>query len=163
MNEFEKALDIVEAKTVEVPDVVYHGTNSKPFDRFKQTGGKVSTVFGTEAVKRTGFFFAPDEELARDFGKNVAKVKLHLDKVIDLEHDTTLDDKWEAAGYNRKWLTSVETWELFDGEDGEEFVRFLQKNGYDGAAFVEPEAGKGRSGWAFVAFDPKDIEILEWN
>lgn len=25
MNEFEKALDIVEAKTMEVPDVVYHG------------------------------------------------------------------------------------------------------------------------------------------
>jgi len=162
MNEFEKVLDLVESKLKEVPDVVYHGSDTT-FDRFKQMRGKVSTIFGAEEVKRIGFFFTPDQEMAREFGKNVASVRLNLDKVIDLETDATLEDKWERAGFNRKWLTSMSTWELFDGEDGEEFVAFLQKNGYDGAAFIEPAAGEGKAGWAFVAFDPKDIEILEWN
>jgi len=164
MNEFEKALDIVEAKTMEVPDVVYHGTDAEPFDRFKQMGGKVHTAISSEEVKRTGFFFTPDKTMAKEFGKNVASVRLHVDNVADLTDDgldNRIAKKWEEDGH--EWDGWADVWEMFDGEEGEEFVAFLQKNGYDGAAFTEPAAGEGTSGLAYVVFEPKDIEILEWN
>ena len=162
MNEFEKALDIVEG-VADVPDVVYHGSDTT-FDKFKQMRGYVSTPISSEDVRRTGFFFTPDKEMAREFGKNVASVRLHVDHVANLTDDgldNSIAQKWEDDGH--EWDGWKAAWEMFDGNEGEEFVRFLQKNGYDGVVFTEPEAGEGRSGLAYVVFDSKDIEILEWN
>lgn len=146
-----------------VPDVVYHGTDAK-FDKFKQMGGTVSTDISTDEVKRTGFFFTPDKVMAKEFGKNVASVKLHVSRVADMTADgmdNTIAKKWEDAGH--EWDGWADVWEMFDGDEGEEFVAFLQKKGYDGVAFTEPAAGEGKAGLAYVVFDPEDIEILEWN
>jgi hypothetical protein len=165
MNEFERALEIVETY-MDVPDVVYHGTDHAPFDSFKQVGGKISTIFGSEDVERSGFFFTPDKELASRFGKNVMSARLHIRKVADLTDDgfdNRIMKQWEETGHNYKWLMYKETWELFDGEDGKEWVKFLQEMGYDGAVMDEPAVeGDDTSGLAYIVFDPKDIEILKW-
>jgi len=167
MNEFEKVLNIVESSYMDVPEVVYHGTDHAPFSSFRQMGGKINTIFGSEDVERSGFFFTADKELASRFGKNVMSARLHIHKLADLTDDgfdNRIAKQWEESGHNYKWLMYKEVWELFDGEDGKEWVKFLQGIGYDGAVMTEPPVeGDDISGLAYVVFDPKNIEILGWN
>lgn len=144
-------------------NIMYHGTNQE-FTRFEKRTGKVSTVFGSEDVDRAGFWFTPDMKMAATFGKNIITANLNIKRTADLTDygfDPKIMDAWEAAGKNTRWFTAVEAWELFDGEDGETFAKFLQDTGYDSAKITEPAVDGHDGGEAFVVFDPNRIEIVE--
>lgn len=143
--------------------IMYHGTNHE-FTEFEKRKGQVSTVFGTEEVDREGFWFSPTKELAATYGDNIVTAKLHIDNTADLTDsgwDSSIDRAWEDIGMNPRWFGSVEAWELFDGDDGKMFVKFLQNMGFDSAAITEPAVAGHKAGEVFVVFDPKDIEIVE--
>lgn len=148
------------------PLIVYHGAGSK-FTTFKQMPGKVATVFGSETVKRTGFFFS-DKTNADSFGSHTMAVYLSIKNPADLtkgfvEFDNPLEKKLVDKGWNPRWLQQTDVWELFDGDDGENFVEALKSFGYDGVIFKEPSS-KGRSGGlSYIAFDPHQIKSAENN
>lgn len=147
------------------PLVVYHGTDSS-FNEFKNVGGKVSVLFGSYDVKRSGFFFSPDKETSESFGKNVMPAYLSIKNPADLtkaigETDRRLIDE---KGYSEKWLRMTEAWEMFDEDQGEQFVKDLQDLGYDGAIIEEPAVeGERKKGVAWVAFKPTQIKSATSN
>ena len=143
------------------PLIVYHGAGSK-FTSFKQMPGKVITAFGSEPVKRTGFFFSGKDN-ANSFGSHTMDVYLSLQNPADLtkgfvEFDNPLEKKLVDKGWNQKWLEQTDVWELFDGEDGEQFVNALKELGYDGVIFNEPSLKNRLGGLSYVVFDPKQIK-----
>lgn len=50
--------------------------------------------------------------------------------------------------------------ELFDGPEGEEFVRNLKKLGYDSAVMREEAHSHGGSEVVWVAFDPAQVKAI---
>lgn len=70
----------------------FHGTDSDPFEEFKQLPGKIVTIFGSEPIERTGFFFTTSFEKAKKFGDNVVKVSLDMQNPADF----TKRESWEV-------------------------------------------------------------------
>lgn len=156
------------------PLVVYHGSG-QVFTEFKNRGGKISTVFGSEDVERSGFFFAVDKDYASLFAEgatpNVLEVYLAIKNPIDLRNGILNDDAeaLAAQGINDRWLYQLtrdprEAWELFDGDDGADLVKALRAAGYDGARIVEPRHPSTNAVIdAWVAFSPTQIKSATNN
>lgn len=149
------------------PLVVYHGTKAK-FDTFKNMGGTVSTLFGSEKVKRSGFFFSANEDTAKSFdtrnSANVMPVYLTIRNPADFTKFDVDKRLVEEKGFNAKWLGGTASWELFDGTDGEELVQALQELGYDGAYIDEPAVeGEREAGHTWIAFSPAQIKSATGN
>lgn len=145
--------------------IAFHGTDENPFEEFKQLPGKIVTIFGREPIERTGFFFTTSFEKAKKFGNNVVKVSLDMQNPLDFTSTSSfapVADILEKKGWNPKWLWNIETWEMFDGEDGKNFVKEIISLGYDSVIFEEPNVDD-RGGRAFIVFSPQQIEILEWK
>lgn len=58
--------------------IMYHGTRSKPFEKFELRPGKRHVLFSDFEVHTPGHFFSPHIEEAREFGPNVAKVDVDV-------------------------------------------------------------------------------------
>ena len=154
------------------PLVVYHGTD-KDFDAFKKTKGVHRVLFSTFEVDREGFYFTPDSEVANSFGENVIPSYLSIQNPADIFSESTATSRasWEkirgdliGRGFNERWLDKTDSWEMFDEEDGKEFVDALRSMGYDGAIIEEPSVeGEREQGISYIAFDPTQIKSATGN
>lgn len=143
---------------------VYHGT-SHEFTVFEQMPGTVGTVFGSDAVQRTGFFFSDTEEMASTFGGKTGSFFLKANKVADLSKgfmafDDKLRDDLVTLGMGERYLMGKhadEIWEMFDGEDGVALVGALRHLGYDAVRFYEPRMGESIDGEGYIVFAPEQI------
>jgi hypothetical protein len=136
---------------------VYHGTN-KVFDKFELKGGVVTTFISSEPVDRHAFFFTDDKGFAGEFGSNVIEARLSAHHVLDMIEPLQQDfDKLVQAGISESWLNhcySYDTWDLFDGKDGKEFVKALKKSGFDAVMFSE----SGHT--VYAVLDQDQIQIV---
>ena len=63
------------------PKVFYHGTDKK-FDKFERRPGKRYVLWSEFPVNSPGHFFTPDPEFAQEFGSNVMKRHLDINKIL---------------------------------------------------------------------------------
>jgi intein/homing endonuclease/GGDEF domain-containing protein len=172
----------IDPKTGE-PLKMYHAT-SGDFNKF-ETGrpSKNSWAMGSWDTNRHGIFMTPDPAAAQEFlkedydpkrrfnqytpttGSNVMPLYLKVTNPLDLrpgssEVDEDFLAQIEKEGINPRWVTNgtQHTWELFDDEDGKNFVDALKRMGYDGARLEEPS---GIDTW--VAFDPEQVKSATGN
>jgi hypothetical protein len=152
-------------ESLEEQNVVYHGS-PKDFDQFTPTVGKNSTVFGSEEVKRHGFFFTPSKNVANDYAGEHGKIHhavLDMKKPFDMRHcvSENMENDFEKAGGSTRWLHNhQEPWERFDGEDGEHFVSILKRAGYDSAIIHEHSPHSGEKHESHIVFHPSQIKVI---
>jgi len=148
------------------PLTLYHGTD-KDFSEFENRGGKVTVLFSVVDVERSGFFFSPNREIAKDFGSNVIDVHLSIKNpadFIDEKKWPLIRDGLVGLGWNEKFFNHGEVWEWFDDEDGKKMVADLKTLGYDGAIIEEPGVEGGRRiSKSYIAFDPTQIKSASGN
>lgn len=148
------------------PMVVYHGTD-KTFDRFEQRPGITRILFSRFETERSGFFFAEDADLAKEYGDHVLPMYLSLQNPADFTDNTTHWDKIEnglvGLGWNPDFFRHGQVWEWFDGEDGKRLVADLKKLGFDGAKIQETGAEDAGFSDAWVAFEPTQIKSADKN
>jgi hypothetical protein len=152
------------------PRIVYHGTDQN-FTEFRKTGtGTVDFgLLGSFETERTGIFFAEDPEAASTFanreGGSVIPVYLDIKSPADLTTpDSTYDVLEEAGRSGRLALqANFQTWELFDGPEGRQFVDSLKKLGYDGVRMSEYVPDIKRSTDVWVAFEPTQVKSATGN
>lgn len=119
----------------------YHGTMND-FEKFEdQKKGKISTIFGTEEVKRTGMFFTKDLNFAKEFGCNVYEVELSNKAPLDLTNGFKYEDvELFKDSLSEKWMESLKpllVWEMFDGDDAKEIINIITEKGYDSIIMME--------------------------
>ncbi len=74
-----------------VRDLVYHGTDEKPFSRFEVRGGKRHVLFSTFDVKSGGYFFSESPHDALEYGRNVASCYIYIkNPLLDPRRDRHL-------------------------------------------------------------------------
>ena len=121
---------------------LYHATD-KNFDKFEigKEGVTSFGILGTYPTKRYAIFTTPDVAFAHDYidGKKDASVMpffMNMKSPMDLRHGTdSVTEDLEKHGIDPSWVRNIQHhWELFDGEDGKNFVEAAKKEGYDGAA-----------------------------
>jgi hypothetical protein len=165
------------------PKVLYHST-SGDFNQFEVGRGSFnSNVLGSYETNRHGIFLAESPEFANEFvidpespnskpktGGKTIPVYLNIKSPLDLRSgkstldEDTLDD-FKAHGVNPRWITNgtQHTWELFDDEDGKEFVRAAKEMGYDGAIITDDSQGDAKNTDTWVAFEPEQIKSAIGN
>jgi hypothetical protein len=165
------------------PMVLYHAT-AGDFDQF-EVGRKSynSNVFGPYETNRHGIFLAEDPSFAGEFvidaespnskpkkGGKTLPVYVNIKSPLDLrEGKSTLDqetlDEFKEHGVNPRWILNgtQHTWELFDDDDGKEFVRAAQEIGYDGAIITDDSQGDAKNTDTWVAFKPEQIKSATGN
>ena len=163
------------------PQVLYHGTHGD-FSAF-ETGRPTKNygTFGSWDTNRHGIFMTHDPEVAEEYlqrdrlGKptNWAKVMpvyANIKNPLDLTNegsdiDQEFLDQIEKEGINPNWVRQTSpTWELFDDEDGKQFVEALQRMGYDGAKFdEESHEDPEKTARVWVAFQPAQIKSAIGN
>ena len=156
-------LDILN-ESVAITDV-YHGTKTK-FDKFEQTKGRVSTIFGTEEVDRYGFFFTKDLDYARSFasdGGHIIVADLHLTNILDLCNGFLDADmvKLVEQGISERYMCNVypeDMWQCFDGVNGEHLQHAIAAAGYDGV-MLEESADERKYVKTYIVFDSNKIKI----
>jgi predicted GNAT family acetyltransferase len=167
------------------PQVLYHAT-TKDFDQFRvQNQGWVSgDFFGNTQVDRTGIFLAQNPKFAEEFIKNngtgpewkenakIIPVYLSAQYPFSLLDDSLspmLSDEATVQEFKDndidlwsiyRYFNEDKRWELFDGPEGEEFVRNLKKLGYDSAVMREEAHSHGGSEVVWVAFDPAQVKAI---
>jgi len=130
---------------------LFHGSDDA-FTEFKTGLTSVNDygVLGTVDVQRHGIFFAENEDYARTFSKNGSVLSLFLDikkpfeisDAQDIVESRNLGDELTEDYHMARWFLSCATqWEAFDDEEGQLFVNWLRKNGYDGARIQERGVG----------------------
>jgi len=166
-GDIKKAQDMVdEAANAAGYDVkAYHGTSDKnKIEIFEERGGYATTMFSTYEVKRRGFFFSEDELHAETFGSKTIPVFLKTGKVANFAtRDRTVDDLLiNTKGWDEDEFNSLETWELFDDEYGDKFIKDLTALGYNSALIQEPAAAELREmGESRVVFNPSQIKSAD--
>jgi hypothetical protein len=130
-------------------------------------------LFGNVETNRNAIFFSDSPEQANSYVENsrgkphegAKTYPVYLD--IKSPADFTRADPWtlaEEAGFNGRWIQNKQTWELFDGKEGKEFVEGLKKAGYDGAIFKEDAVREGVTpGTTFAVFEPTQIKSATGN
>lgn len=153
---------------------VYHAT-TEDFTTF-ESGRKTFDdmgLFGNVETNRHAIFFSDSPEQASSYaetrtGKPYEGAKL-VPAYLDMKSpvDFTRRDAWDIAeevGFNPRWTQYKQTWELFDGPDGKEFVEALKKEGYDGAIFTEDAVREGVTpGTTYAVFEPTQIKSATGN
>ena len=124
--------------------IAYHGTD-KTFDKFDK-----SYIYTDYAELGYGFYFTTDEITAFDYGSNILKVKLTINKPFRL---TKSSYNWLARGLKQNTINKTP-----DIEDLIELISWdtlratdILEESYD-AIIVEGQ---------IVVFNPEQIEILE--
>lgn len=163
------------------PKVLYHAT-TKHFDQFRaQNKGFASALGMSFEVDRSGIFLAENPKFALEFieddygnykeGAVVIPVYLSAQYPLGLTDNSLspmLNDEAlvEEFKENDIDLRSIyyhvyedQRWELFDGPEGEEFVRNLKKLGYDSAFMYEDSKHLGRN-MVWVAFEPSQVKAI---
>ena len=163
------------------PKVLYHAT-TKHFDQFRaQNKGFASALGMSFEVDRSGIFLAENPKFALEFieddygnykeGAVVIPVYLSAQYPFGLTDNSLspmLNDEAlvEEFKENDIDLRSIyyhvyedQRWELFDGPEGEEFIRNLKKLGYDSAFMYEDSKHLGRN-MVWVAFDPSQVKAI---
>lgn len=134
-------------KNIVVPEsfTMFHATPND-FSTFKLGNtGKVSTIFGSENVKRYGIFFTPNKEFAKEFVKSgyLLTCRLERIKVLDLREgfpENVVETISRGTHSIEKYLYNIDnTWELFDGDNGDWFRKEVLSLGFDAVRFMEPD------------------------
>jgi hypothetical protein len=110
-------------------------------------GGKNSHTFGSYESKRYGVFFTDNKEFAEIYGEP-KKFVLNIKKTLDLDDGGSQNLLYRfyeiVSRIDRNMRFTVShilnygpKWELFEEDIGKLFYKFLRKNGYDSAKFVE--------------------------
>lgn len=140
------------------PMICYHHSE-KSFSFFTKNKGYNTSLAGIEEVQRHGFFFTPNKEFSKRYGRyeyacylkveNPFNFKEHYFYKNDYPQYSELFDEFiEFAGQNDidlkyDYLTKSLSippdynWQFFDDKIGEIFVNFLKSKGYDGVFFTE--------------------------
>lgn len=163
LNAFWSLHETVLTDSLGQPIIFLHGTPSQ-FDEFKQTSGRISTIFGTEEVTRHGFFFTQDRLFAERFaGPNgvIKEVYLKASKVLDLRNGFLNADMEQLArqGISERYMLNLypsDAWEAFDGDNGEFLTQAMSACGYDCAIIVEPD-DLGKLVTSHIVFSPEAI------
>lgn len=143
---------------------LYHGTRGDEVQSFADLQPGRAThnqheIFGAPMPyesTRAAVFLTDNPEFAQQYGDRIIQGDVPAGKAIRLvgqtldtqwhEFETWLFDQWRANGDNslREMGVAVkyaprtpEPWQLFEGKQGEQFVRFLREQGYDYARFTE--------------------------
>ena len=148
---------------------LYHGSSNPNIERFHPSSndGKISTIFGSEKVKRHGIFLTPNKEIASGYAGTTGRVyrtTASIKNPFDMRNGVSerMEQDFVKAGGNTRWLyNDQETWEKFDGDAGQHFVDTLKKAGYDGVIFHETSPHNGQKHETHVAFDSNQIHIHE--
>ena len=150
----------------------YHGTNSEfPISEFKSESKSVNDfgLLGPVETERSGIFLTSNKDFAAEYGKKVVPVKINWSKAGKtadvpnaaqdfLESLDSFSDADKDVWNTTRWHQN--DWEMFEGETGRRFVKFLKEQGYDSASFDEflpPTAtrtGAEVGGETLVVFDP---------
>jgi len=116
---------------------LYHGSSNPNIERFHPSSndGKISTIFGSEKVKRHGIFLTPNKEIASGY----------------------------AGTTGRVYRTTASIKNPFDMRNGvsERMEQDFVKAGYDGVIFHETSPHNGQKHETHVAFDSNQIHIHE--
>ena len=171
------------------PIVFYHAT-TKDFDTFNTHGTGFASALGMAfEVDRHGSFFAVDPKFAELFierpdypgeykpGGRILPVYLSVQNPIDLRDNNLshmLDNEETVQGFKDNgidlrsiyyYVDEFERWELFDGPEGDHFVKTLQKLGFDGAIINEsiPNNSNAKSGEVWVVFNPNQVKSAVGN
>jgi hypothetical protein len=178
------------------PLVVYHGTAFKytynrdearyetkdKFNTFEPKVGKRSLGFlGAEKeVTSQAFFFTPNKQLAREFGRAKAddsgKSSMN-DYVyatylsINNPYDLTLKSKsvvsdLKKAGYSKEEIADTSRINLWQFLDDERFVSYLKSQGYDGVKLLEKNYASSASKTpeiSYAVFSPTQIKSATGN
>jgi hypothetical protein len=111
-------------------------------------GGKNSNTFsGSYDTKRYGVFFTDNKDFAELYGEP-KKFVLNIKKTLDLDDNGSKDLLYRfyeiVSRIDRNMMFEVNrilnygpVWQLFENDIGKLFYKFLRKNGYDSAKFVE--------------------------
>ena len=155
------------------PLVLYHATNSD-FNAFAVGRSTInSTTFGDIETSRQAIFASPDAKFAEGYlkdgaGQNVMPVYMSIQSPMDMregldgQHIRDIVENADGKIVDRDfyYLNSDETWSLFDGEFGKNFVEAATKAGYDGAIITESSPEDGNSRDVYVAFRPTQIKSV---
>ena len=148
------------------PLVLYHATNGD-FSEFEAGRPTInSTTFGDVETERHAIFTSPNEQFAEGYirkgdGGNVMPVYMDIKAPMDLREGVPgevindIVENSDGAITHRDFyhLPADETWSLFDGEFGKNFVDAARKAGYDGAITTENDPDTGNSVEVYAAFD----------
>jgi len=135
------------------PLIVYHGT-TKEFDSFDLTKKGINTIFGAQVeADRSAVFLSENKDFSKAFTPNANVLKLYVsaNNTLDLDsakgkeiiidfykHLFDIDMREQALAVKSGHL---ESWQLFDGDIGQEFVKYLTKNNIaDSVSFDEDTA-----------------------
>ena len=165
---------VVDWKAGRRPLRVYHSSvgDFNAFESGRPTFDDMG-LFGNVETNRHAIFFSDSPEQANSYVENrrgkpyegAKTYPAYLD--IKSPADFTSADPWtlaEEAGVNPRWIQNKQTWELFDGKDGKEFVEGLKKAGYDGAIFTEDAVREGVTpGTTYAVFEPTQIKSATGN
>lgn len=142
---------------------LYHGTDGEfdPSEWRTVNESHNTTTFGVVETTRHGIFLTDSPDFARQYGRNMIKVKAKLRRTAKMTPELkrrfveTLDpfterDLWLLARH------SQHDWGLFEGELGGRFAGWLKSSGYDSISFDEtlPTDSGEVSGRTVVVFDP---------
>ena len=155
---------------------VSHGTNVK-FNTFER-GRMGITDYGFLGIvesERHGIFFAENKDFAKTFSKSkngnrIVAAFLDIKNPFDfydaqnIVESRNLGDEFTNDYNKAKWfLSTQDRWEAFDGDNGKEFVEWLESKGYDGAIISERGIGlenePDQNVW--VALSPTQIKSAD--
>lgn len=180
---------VVTSRDTKAPDLlpVYHATRGdfNVFETGRPTTNYLGDFFGASNTERHANFFAEDPRFAEEYitdgrtgrisdGGNVMPVYLNATNPFPLDDDglsQLLDngpevnrllanniDPWNIYRY----FDQANRWELFDDDDGRDFVNNLRGLGYDSAYLKEAHPDGGYANvWA--VFDPTQIKSATGN
>jgi len=158
------------------PLVVFHAT-TQTFDAFESGRPTFDDMgfFGNVETNRHAIFFSDSPEQAASYvtdskgrveqGARTIPAYLDMKSPMQFDANTNFETLAEETGINYRWLRSHRnTWEMFDGPGGKEFVDGLKKAGYDGAIFEEDAIRPGvKTGKTYAVFDPTQIKSATGN
>jgi ADP-Ribosyltransferase in polyvalent proteins len=159
-----------------IPKVLFHGSPNGMFDSFDYDATGTTTCMGMlHKVKRHGFFFASDYSFAESFATQsrnrkgtVMAVYLSLQNPLYMLESGLNQEDIEALveqGIDRRWLQNragdpVDTWEQFDGNDGEYLVNAIKNIGFDGVIINEMCCDTKELKETWIAFDQTQIKSV---
>jgi len=158
------------------PLVVYHATNGD-FSAF-ETGRETTntTTFGDMATQRHAIFASSDLAFAEEYlrgreGANVMPLYMDVKAPLDMregiggEDISAIVENSEGTITHRDfyYVEATDSWQFFDDEFGENFVRAAKSAGYDGAVMLELDRARNTTHEVWVAFDPEQIKSATGN
>lgn len=151
------------------PRVMYHATNADiaVFETGRPTSN--STTFGPVETVRHAIFVAPEVQFAHEHlrgsdGGNVLPVYIDVKAPADLREGVPGEIIAEIVARTSLrhadfyHLKATDTWQLFDGEFGEQVVRALKDAGYDGAILTELSRDRCSEHEVWAAFEPTQLK-----